>query len=218
MLEAMIYRVRTGCPWRDLPSQFGPWSSVYTRWRRWNLAGLWACVLDLLAGKGRGTLRPLDATHVKVHQDGANPAGGQQRQSLGRTKGGLNSKLTALVDLHGRALQLTLAPGNRADVKAAEQIWAPAGKRIVGDKGYDSDAFRKTMAAEGVSASIPSRSNRKRPAPFHRGHYRLRHRIENFFQRIKRWRAINTRYDKLDLNFLASVQLVAIIDWLTRSV
>lgn len=89
MLEAMIYRVRTGCPWRDLPSEFGPWSSVYTRWRRWNLSGLWAGVLDLLAEKGSGTLRPLDATHVKVHQDAANPAGGQSEQSIGRTKGGL---------------------------------------------------------------------------------------------------------------------------------
>ena len=218
MLEAMIYRLRTGCPWRDLPSEFGPWSSVYTRWRRWNLSGLWAGVLDLLAEKGRGTLRPLDATHVKVHQDASNPAGGQSGQSLGRTKGGLNTKLTALVDLHGRAMQLTLAPGNRADVKAAGQIWAPTGKRIVGDKGYDSDAFRKSMAAEGVNTTIPSRSNRKRPAPFHRAHYRLRHRVENFFQRIKRWRAISTRYDKLHTTFLSSVQLVAILDWLTSQV
>lgn len=82
-----------------------------------------------------------------------------------------------MVDLHGRALQLTLALGNRADVKAAEQIWAPTGKRIVGDNGYDFGPFCEAMAPEGVSATIPSRSNRKRPAPFHRAYYRLRHTL-----------------------------------------
>lgn len=122
MVEAMIYRIRIDCPWHDLPGYFGPWRSVYTRWRRWNLSGVWAQVLDTLAADARGTLRPLDATHIKVHQDAANPPGGQSGQSIGRTKGGLNTKLTAPVDTQGRALQLTLAPGNRADVKAAEQI------------------------------------------------------------------------------------------------
>ncbi len=97
-------------------------------------------------------------------------------------------------------------------MKAAEQIWAPTGKRIVGDEGYDSGPFREAMAAEGVKTTIPSRSNRKRPAPFHRAYYRLRHRVENFFQRIKRWRAIATRYHKLDINFHASVQLVPVLD------
>ena len=218
MLEAMIYRIRVGCPWRDLPDHFGRWKSVYTRWRRWNLSGLWARILDILANDAHGTLRPLDATHIKVHQDAANPAGGQGEHSIGRTKGGLNTKLTAVVDLHGRALQLALTPGNRADVRAAEQIWAPAGKRVVADKGYDSDLFRDAMASEGASTSIPPRSSRKSCPPFHRGYYRLRHHVENFFQRVKRWRAVGTRYDKLDLHFLASVQLVAILDWLTRRV
>ena len=87
-------------------------------------------------------LRPLDVTHIRVNQDAANPVGGQSGHSIGRTKGGLNTKLTALVDSNGRALQLTLASGNRAEVKAADQIWVPAGKRGVADKGYDSDPFR----------------------------------------------------------------------------
>ena len=119
-----------------------------------------------------------------------------------------------LVDTRGRALQLTLVPGNLADVKAAEQIWAPAGKRVVADKGYDSNPFREALMAESATTSIPPRSNRTSPPPFHRGYYRLRHQVENFFQRIKRWRAVGTRYDKLDLHFLASIQLVAILDWL----
>ncbi|KAB2667754.1 MAG: transposase [Verrucomicrobia bacterium] len=154
-----------------------------------------------MAADAPGNLRPLDATHIKVHRGAANPAGGQSEHSIGRTKGGLDTTLTALDDSHGRALQLTLAPGNRADVKAAEQIWAPVGKRVVADKGYDSDPFREALKREAATTSIPPRSNRTSPTPFHRGYYRLRHHVDNFFQRIKRWRAVGTRYDKLDLPF-----------------
>ena len=65
MVEAMVYRLRAGCPWRDLPERFGAWSSVYTRWSRWNKSGLWTKVLALLSRKAKGVLRHLDATHIK---------------------------------------------------------------------------------------------------------------------------------------------------------
>ncbi len=68
MIEAMIDILRTGCPWRDLPTHFGPWSSVYTRWSRWSGNGFWAAILDLLAEGEKGQLRHLDSTHIKVHQ------------------------------------------------------------------------------------------------------------------------------------------------------
>ena len=119
MFEAMVYILRVGCPWRDLPAVYGPWNSVYTRWRRWCLNGLWAKLLRVLTRKASGKLRFLDASHIKVHQDGSNPAGGQQNQAIGRTKGGLNTKLTAWVDGRGKAVSVSLAPGQRADVKVA---------------------------------------------------------------------------------------------------
>jgi hypothetical protein len=64
----------------------------------------------------------LDATHVKAHQDGTNPRGGQASQAIGRTRGGLNTKVTALVDSKGRALQLVVDSGNQADIRCADQI------------------------------------------------------------------------------------------------
>jgi len=206
------------CPWRDLHGYFGPWRSVYTRWRRWHLSRIWARVRATLAADAHGILRPLDATHIKVHRDAANPAGGQTGHSIGRTKVGFNTKLTALVDTQGWALQLTLSPGNRADVKAAEQIWAPVGKRVVAGKGYDSDPFRDAFKAEGATTSIPPRSNPTAPTPSNRSYYRLRHQVKNFFQLMKHWRSIGTRYDKLGLHFFASIQLIAVLDWLTRKV
>ncbi len=69
MVEAMVYILRTGCPWRDLPTHFGPWSSVYTRWYRWAQNGLWASILDALSEDAESSLRHLDSSHVKVHQD-----------------------------------------------------------------------------------------------------------------------------------------------------
>ncbi len=214
MVEAMVYIARTGIPWRDLPLRFGPWSSVYTRWSRWAKSGLWAAVLDELSKKASGQLRHLDASHSKVHQDASNPAGGQRNQSIGRTKGGLNCKITALVDARGKATQISLAPGNCHDIVAAKEIVFPDDKTIVADKGYDCDALREKIEAKKSRHCIPPRAGRKQPATYHKGYYKRRHQVENFFQRIKRYRRIGTRYEKLDITFLAFLNLVAILDWL----
>jgi len=214
MVEAMVYILRSGCPWRDLPGRFGSWSSVYTRWSRWAYEGVWATILDRLAEEAEGELRHLDSTHVKVHRDASNPAGGQENQALGRTKGGLNSKVTALVEGRGRAVQLTLAPGQRNDTIAAEEIVLPENKKVVADKGYDSDKFRNRIVSAGSEPCIPPRAGRLAPAKYHRGHYAKRHRVENFFQRIKRRRRIGTRYEKLDVTFFAFLTLAAVLDWL----
>lgn len=219
MVTAIWYVLRTGCPWRDLPAKFGPWSSVYTRWRRWCASGLWAKLLGLLARGARGELRHLDCSHIKLHQHGANPPGGQDRHAIGRTKGGINTKLAVIVDAYGRAVALGLAPGQRHDLKAILPL-VPAlrRKRAVGDKGFDADNFRARLRGEGIRICIAPRRGRRAPSPFHRGYYRRRHRVENFFCRIKRFRRVATRYDKLAITFLGFVQLAAILDWLTHTV
>ena len=216
MVEAIVYILRVGCPWRDLPAIYGPWNSVYTRWRRWCLAGLWDKLLRVLARKARGRLRFLDASHIKVHQDASNPAGGQQNQAIGRTKGGLNTKLGAWVDARGRAISLSLAAGPAAEVTTAQASARPAlrGTVTVADKAYDSDGFRAQLRRWGSRPCIPPRSNRLRPVSWHRGHYRRRHKVENLFQRLKRYRRIGTRYEKNDPYFMGFVQLAAILDWL----
>ena len=218
MLEGMIYIMRTGCPWRDLPADYGPWSSVYTRWRRWNQTGIWQRLIRVLARKARGRLRFLDASHIKVHQDGSNPAGGQQNQAMGRTKGGLNTKLTALIDIRGRAVRIGLAPGQAADVKVANPVLGRLAAKtiLVADKGYDTNHFRRRLKQRQARVCIPSKSNRVTPIAHHRGYYRLRHKAENFFQRIKKFRRIGTRYEKLDAHFQGFIALAVILDWLRR--
>lgn len=115
MIEAMIFRTRTGCPWRDLPDIFGPWKSLSTRRHRWHRLGLWDAVWRWLEPCATGPLRPFDATHIKLHQSATNPVGGQCCQAIGRTKSGLNPKLTALADGQGRARQGRVDPGRRSD-------------------------------------------------------------------------------------------------------
>ena len=119
---------------------------------------------------------------------------------------------------HGRALQLHLAPGPRADIREAEALAPLQGVRVVADKGYDCGRFRQQLAETGNTHCIPPRAGRKSPAPYHRGHYKHRHPVENFFQRLKRFRSAASRFDKTDPHFLASLSLAAILDWLKYKV
>ena len=217
MLSGIFYVLRTGVPWRDLPAAFGPWNSVYTRFRRWRASGLFAQLLALVAKDAKGKLRHIDCSHIKLHQDGANPRGGQSTQAIGRTKGGINTKLAAVVDGHGRAVALGLAAGQRHDLYAIEPLLpCLRRRRAVADKGFDADSFRARLCRQRTRVCIPPKRTRRTLVAFHRGYYRRRHRVENFFCRIKRHRRISTRYDKLAATFLAFVQLAAVLDWLTH--
>ena len=86
---------------------------------------------------------------------------------------------------------------------------------LIGDKGYDADErVRDVLAASGKSAVIPPRCNRKHPAEYDKALYKERHKIENFFSRLKDYRGIATRYDKLAVNFLSGVCLAAALSWI----
>lgn len=219
MLTAIWYVLRTGIPWRDVPAHYGPWETVYTRLRRWCANGLFARMLAVLTRRAAGALRHLDCSYIKLHQHGTNPAGGQPAQAMGRTKGGLNTKLSAVVDAHGRAVAVSLAAGPQHDQHAVRPVLASArGRRIVADKGFDADVFRQRLRAQRSRCCIPPKRGRRHPARFHRGYYRRRHHIENFFGRIKTHRRISTRYEKLAATFLGFVLLAAVLDWLTHKV
>ena len=219
MVTGIWYVLRTGVPWRDLPAEFGPWSSVYTRFRRWCASGLWTRLLTILGAGAYGEIRSVDCSHIKIHQDGANPAGGQSAQAMGRTKGGFNTKLAAVVDAIGRAVGLSLAPGPQYDVHACEPL-APhlAGKWVLADKGFDSAEFRSDLVRTGAMVCIPPLGTRRIQYYYSRRLYRHRHTVENFFCRIKRNRRVATRYEKLAVTFLGFVYLAAIIDWITHEV
>lgn len=214
-MTAMIYVLRSGCPWRALPEVFGPWQTVYSRWRLWCEKGVWSCALKTLSRHQQGILRFIDASHLKVHQDANGGTGGKESQAIGHTRGGANSKLHAVVDGKGRLVKAILTAGQVSDAKIGPELVAGMrGVRIVGDKGYDSQLIRQAVCGAGSHSCIPARSKNKEPVAFHKGYYRKRHHVENFFQRIKRCRRVSTRYDKRSDVFFNFILLAASLDWI----
>lgn len=211
--------LRAGCPWRDLPCKEVKWRTVYGYFARWRESGIWEAILSVLSERAEGRLRFIDSTYVRLQQSGANPAGGQQMQEMGPSRGGLTTKIHALVDGKGRAVKLLLSGGNLADPTAAPELIRSlerSGCRaLVGDKGYDSDALRAMLLKLDIFPCFAVSRKRITGRPFHKGFYRRRHRIENFFCVLKRQRRIATRYDKLASSFLGFVTLTAILHWIS---
>lgn len=211
--------LRAGCPWRDLPCRSIRWRTVYGYFARWRENGIWEAILSVLVEHTAGRLRFIDSTYVRLHQSGANPAGGQQVQAMGRSRGGLTTKIHALVDGKGRPVHLLLSGGNVGDPTAAPELIktlkASGCKTLIADKGYDSDALRAMLLKWGIFPCFALNRKRVESRPFHRGYYRRRHRIENFFCALKRHRRIATRYDKLAASFLAFVSIAAILHWIS---
>ncbi len=134
---------------------------------------------------------------------------------MGRSRGGRNTKVHALADAKGRLIAILLTGGEAHDCPVAKRLVrrVKRPKRMLGDKAYDSAELREELAAHATKSVIPNRSNRKLLFTFNRRLYKLRWRIEAAFNRLKDFRRIATRYDKLARNYLASVCLVAALVW-----
>ena len=115
--------------------------------------------------------------------------------------------------MQGKPIAFVLTPGNIADISIAatllDNIALP--KRLLADKAYDADHLRKPLEALGTEIVIPSNGTRRTPYPLNRVAYRRRNVIERMFCRMKDWRRIATRYDRLARNFLSAVALVATV-------
>ena len=142
---------------------------------------------------------------------------GGLRANHRHSRGGRTSKLHALTDPLGRPRLLMLSAGNINDMTmAADLIGAAAGRfdRLIADRGYDTNAIRAAIAAQGAQVVIPSTTSRRAPISYDRNAYKARNLIERLWCRLKDWRRIATRYDKLARNFLAAALIAAtIIYW-----
>lgn len=235
VLDALFFRLRNAGPWRDLPDGFGPWRTIYGWYQRLARQGIWERMLRRLAARSKSRIRLVDGTHVVVHQCAANPAGGAQKQAMGRTRGGRNTKIMALTDGHGLPVKLLLIEGQAYEGKyVVPLLEAPEGLMVVGDRraqrdsqpqaarrarrsrgnGFDSDPLRQQLEQLGASHCIPSRSNRHKQRRLNKKLYRQRYKVENYFCRLKRWASASTRRDKLAVHFLALIQFASVIDWL----
>lgn len=135
---------------------------------------------------------------------------------MGRSRGGLTTKIHALVDARGRPVKLILTPGQRADAPVAADLLEciDAGATLLADKAYDTNAIRATLDGKDGWANIPAKATRKDSFPFSGWLYAMRNRVERFFNKIKQFRGLATRYDRNPENFLAALKLASIRIWI----
>ena len=141
---------------------------------------------------------------------GAPKNGGQASQALGRSRGGFSTKIHVSVDGLGNPLRFILTGGQRHDITQAEELIAGyAGEQVLADKGYDSREFRQHILTLGMTPVIPPRSNRREPADYDRHLYRERHLVECFINKMKHYRRIFSRFEKLDARYLGFLHFTA---------
>ena len=135
---------------------------------------------------------------------------------MGRSRGGLTTKIHALVDANGLLVVLKLTPGQAHDGKSAQDMLngLTEGQILLVDRAYDSNALREAMDKQGAWACVKPISTRKGPPAFSSFLYRYRNLVERFFNKLKHFRAVATRFEKLPENYLALVKLAAVRIWL----
>lgn len=217
MLNAILWINRTGAPWRDLPERYGSWKTVYTRLTRWAHDGVLECVFRVLASDADMEYLHIDSTAVNAHQHsaGAKQSGpAKEENHIGRSRGGNTTKIHALVDSLGNPITFILTEGNRHDSPVALDLLKEVsltGVNVVGDKAYGSTVIRDYITNQGGTYTIPPRESALAPWTVDWWVYKERHSIECFFNRLKHFRRVATRYDKTAYVFRTFIHVAAIL-------
>lgn len=173
----------------------------------------------------------VDGTVIRAHQHAAGARHGKEgpaQQALRRSRGGFSTKLLLRAERGGKPIALLLTAGERheqsvfAPLMEGGAVKRPGGrgrprrrpKRLVGDKGYSSGKVRRYLRRHGIGATIPKKQDERPQRTFDRALYRERNRVERLINRLKQYRRVATRYEKLAVNFLAMVTIAAILIWL----
>ncbi|MGW4912832.1 IS5 family transposase [Streptomyces sp. NPDC004270] len=250
-LEAIAWKYRTCSPWRDLPCELGSFQTAHKRLLRWAVDGTWERILSAIlafadADDDVGWTVSVDSTVCRAHQHaaGARKRGAERSEprdhALGRSRGGLSTKVHLASDNRARPLALHVTAGQAGDAPAFEAVMArirvprtgfgrprtrPA--LVLADRAYSSRAIRAHLRRRGIRAVIPQPAGQighrlrrgragGRPPGFDAEAYRERNSVERCIARLKQWRGLAMRTDKLALAYQAALHLAAILIW-TRS-
>ena len=236
IINALLWLLRTGAPWRDLPERYGPWKTVASRFYRWQRAEVWQHILRCLQqtadAKGQldWNLHYVDGTIIRAHQHAA----GARRpkdpvhpdEALGRSQGGFSTKIHLRAEGGGKPMTFLITAGQRHEQTMFEALMeggavkrAGRGRprirpdRVAGDKGYSSKKIRRYLRKRGIGAVIP-RQKRERRTRFDKMAYCRRNRVERLVNRLKGFRRIATRYEKRAVHYLGMLTIAALLLWL----
>ncbi|MCX5602860.1 IS5 family transposase [Streptomyces phaeochromogenes] len=255
VLDGVWWRARTGSPWRDVPERYGPWETAYTLFRRWQIDGTWATILRKLQAKAdaAGNIEwevSVDSTVCRAHQHaagarkegpydpGRTPPDGLAAEpddhALGRSRGGLTTKIHLAVDASFHVLAAVITAGQRADApvftEVMDRIRVPRiggghprtrPDHVLADRAYSSRQIRAYLLRRQIPHTIPEKRDQARhrmrrgtaggrPPGFNREMYKRRHKIECRIGLLKQARGVATRFDKLAVRYEATVQLTLI--------
>jgi transposase len=209
-VNAVFYVAKTGVPWRDLPERFGHWHRVFQRFNRWCKQGVFTRIFEALRDPDLEVLM-LDSTVIRAHPHSAGQKQSTpEQEQLGRSRGGVSTKIHVTVDGLGKPTQIFLSPGQAHDVTQAPALLEGSqAEKVLADKAYDSDALIAQIEAQGATPVIPPRANRTEPRDYDREEYKKRNVVERFINVLKPCRRVATRYEKTARNFLGFVLLAS---------
>ena len=216
IVEGILYRMRVGCPWRDLPSIFGFWNSIFQQFNRWSSKNKLISIFKSLVVDPDLEWAFIDGSIVKAHQHSTGAAS-EGDEAIGKSVAGNTTKIHMAVDAYGLPIDFEITGGEVHDCKIAPEFFAklPDADYLIADKGYDSEELRNLVRARSSVPVIPRKSNSKTGNDdIDWGLYKYRHLVENIFARLKHFRSIATRYDKLKRNYASLIALACGYLWL----
>ena len=216
-VEGVLYRMRVGCPWRDLPECFGKPNTIYKAYQRWSRSNKLIALFTLLIKDADLEWVFIDGTHIKAHQHSS--GGNDNLQSISKSVAGRATKIHLAVDAHGNPITFILSDGTTHDVKVApdlvDKVNLSDTEVLCADKGYDSDSLRAHIEQAGTHDNIPRKRNTKSSNDYMDWDlYKARHLVENAFAKLKQYRAVATRFDKLKQSYENTVALACAYIWL----
>ena len=222
VFNAILYVAEHGCKWRGLPVHFGNWHTIYTRMNRWAKNGVLDRVFAELQHQGvirvKVEVVSLDSTVVKVHPDGTGALKKTVPKPLiGKSRGGWSTKIHLVAADAWSAMGFSLSPGQAGDAPQGRELLThtalpSAARYVVMDKAYEGEETRQLVVDLGLEPVVPPKENRVSPGNYGRELYKRRNEVERVFRRLKRFRRVSTRYDKLDVVFTFFIYFALIVD------
>ena len=214
VLNAILYVAEQGCKWRGLPRRFGNWHTIYTRMNRWSKNGVLDRVFEHLQRAQLIRIKleavSLDSTIVKVHPDGTGARKKNGPQAIGKSRGGWTTKIHLVAADARTALTFALSPGQAHDGPEGRKLLTSLGPQdaelaLVMDRAYQGDETRQLALDLGFTPVVPPIKTRTDPWEYDREMYKRRNEVERLFRRLKGYRRIFSRFEKLDVMFIGFI-------------